>query len=124
MHYDAVENHEKLIADSVNELLNEEPIFHPLKGDMDGRSVIRREFVRAIKVEYEGSSPIEGYCANISTQGVELITHQAFHVNSKAIIHIESNQRTEFYRFVAECRWVHNDDVGGILSGWSFLKTL
>lgn len=120
----AVENQTKLIVDSVKQLLNEEQIFHPLKGDLDGRSVMRREFVRAIKVEYQGRDAVGGYCANISTQGIELITQELFPINSKAIIEIQSVRPKESYRFVAECRWVQEDKVGGILSGWSFLKTL
>lgn len=124
MRENTLEHEAKQVADTIKRLLDEDPVFHPLKGDSDGRSAIRREFVRAVKVEFENQTSAEGYCANISTHGIELITQQMFPVNSKAIIEIQSVRVNESYRFVAECRWAEDHDVGGILSGWSFLREI
>ncbi len=109
---------------AITKLLNEEAIFHPIQGSWEGRSALRREFVRAIAVVFENGLTVEGYSRNISTEGVEIITQQLFQIDAKAIVHIANNDQSEGVKLVAECRWAHDDGAGGKLSGWTFIKSL
>lgn len=124
MHNPTLVSDSELIEEFVSELLNEEAIFHPIRGGREGRSALRRDFVRAIQVEIESGEKVGGYCSNISRLGAELITQDPFLFESKAIIHIGDYDQKRFLRFVAECRWTQDNGVGGLLSGWSFLKAL
>lgn len=115
---------EQFIESLVNELLGEDPIFHPLKGDREGRCAIRREFVRAVHVECSDAEIIGGHCGNISKAGIELITRKSFRPLSKAIIRVQSSDASRTFDFVSECRWCIDKGDGGVVSGWSFLNAL
>lgn len=111
------------IAEFVQKLLDEDDVFHPLKGDREGRATIRREFVRVTRVVFENGEMVEGYCGNISTDGIEIVTQESIRTQSKAIVEVASREPNETYRFIAECRWSNDMEIGGVLSGWRFLHT-